>query len=66
MTVIPPIPKEYQRLIFAALAFIGAGFFGVLAITVPSSALLSGDLAKIFAIGFIGYGAFYFGARGQT
>ena len=66
MTAIPPIPKEYQRLIFATLAFIGAALFGILGITIPSSASFSGDLAKIFAVGFVGFGAYYFGARGQT
>ena len=56
MGVIPPIPREYQRLIFAGLAFAGATFFGTLAIAVPSSASLAGDLAKIFSVGFVGFG----------
>ena len=66
MTVIPPIPKEYQRLIFGSLAFAGAAFFGVLSTTVPSASVITGDLAKIFAVGFVSALCFYFGARGQT
>jgi hypothetical protein len=66
MTTIPPIPREYQRLIFAGLAFAGTVFFGILSVAVPSSASFAGDVAKIFAVGFIGFGSYYFGARGQT
>jgi hypothetical protein len=66
MTVIPPIPKEYQRLIFGGLAFAGSVFFGILSVAVPSAAAFASDLAKIFAVGFVTSLAFYFGARGQT
>ena len=66
MTAIPAISKDYQRLIFGGLAFVGAFFFGVLSATVPSTSAIAGDLAKIFALGFVSALCFYFGARGQT
>jgi hypothetical protein len=66
MGVIPPIPQDYQRLIFGGLAFTGTMISMGVAATVPALALLAGDLAKIFAVGFVSSLAFYFGARGQT
>jgi len=63
---IKTIDPSDQRVIFGLCGFSGAVFFGFLAVTVPSTSAIAGDLAKIFAVGFVSALSFYFGARGQT
>jgi len=65
MTLLPPIPKEYQRLIFGALAVVASMISLFVAVTVPSASALAGDMAKIFGVGFVSALSFYFGSRGH-
>jgi len=57
------ISRDDQRVLFGCLTFAGAAFFGFIAVVAESP--LAGDIAKIFAVGFVGAISYYFGSKAK-